>query len=33
MIFKDLINKYINKARMSKSDIELSFNDNGYSSL
>lgn len=33
MNFEDLINKYINKARMSKSDIELPFNDNGYSSL
>lgn len=33
MNFEDLINKYINKARMSKPGIELPFNDNGYSSL
>lgn len=30
MNFEDLINKYINKARMSKPGIELPFNDNGY---
>lgn len=28
---EDLINKYINKARMSKLDIELPFNINDYS--
>ena len=28
---EDLINKYINKARMSKPDIELPFNDDDYS--
>ena len=30
-ILEDLINKYINKARMSKLDIELPFNINDYS--
>lgn len=28
---EDLVNKYINKARMSKPDIELPFNDDDYS--
>lgn len=28
---EDLINKYINKARMSKPSIELPFNDDDYS--
>ena len=31
MNFNDLINKYINKARTSKLDIELPFNVNDYS--